>query len=97
MNKAPSTPLVLDQEEWPLDPAAETYSITLPEGRSALIAAEIYESDDPDHPKTYLAVYPGPGSGDDLDVAGADKLIADLEQFLPRLRALRNHLAQEGT
>lgn len=97
MSEAPSLPVAFDKEAWPLDPAAETYSVTLPEGRGALISAEIYESDDPDRPKTYLAVYPGPGSGDDLDVAGADKLIADLEQFLPRLRALRNHLAQEGT
>ncbi|GHH38222.1 DUF6907 domain-containing protein [Streptomyces candidus] len=77
----------------PLDPGAESYTVTCVGAKSALISAEICTSDDPAHPGAVLAVYPEPSSGDDLDVAGADRLIADLEQFIPRLRALRNHLA----
>lgn len=34
-----------------------------------------------------------PEADADLDVAGADQLVADLEEYLPRLRAQRNHLA----
>ena len=82
-----------DEEDYPLDPAAESYAVTCAGASGALITAEVYSSDDPERPGSVIAVYPEQGAGDDLDVAGADKLIADLEQFLPRLRALRDHLA----
>ncbi|MGW3626461.1 DUF6907 domain-containing protein [Streptomyces sp. NPDC000880] len=77
----------------PLDPAAEKYSVTAAGANGALINAEIYQSDDPDRPHSKITVYPQAACDSDLDVAGADKLIADLEQFIPRLRAMRNHLA----
>ncbi|MEU3000220.1 hypothetical protein ABZ684_22075 [Streptomyces sp. NPDC006995] len=79
----------------PLDPAADLYTVTAPGTDGALIGAEILHLDDPKpgSPVAHLAVYSEQGADADLDVAGADKLIADLESFLPRLRALRNHLA----
>lgn len=79
----------------PLDPAADLYTVTAPGTDGALIGAEILHLDDPKPggPAAVLAVYSEQGADADLDVTGADKLIADLEEFLPRLRALRNHLA----
>ncbi|MGW0938843.1 hypothetical protein [Streptomyces sp. NPDC002666] len=77
----------------PLKPAAECYSVTAPGATGALLSAEIFRSDDADNPRTTIAVWSQPRADDDLDVAGADQLLADLEQFIPRLRALRNHLA----
>lgn len=77
----------------PLDPSTETYSLSAPGAAGKLISAEIYESDDPSNPHSKLAVWAEPMADGDLDVTGADKLIGDLEQFIPRLRALRNHLA----
>ncbi|MEU8891136.1 hypothetical protein [Streptomyces sp. NPDC048442] len=82
-----------DEDDYPLDPAAESYTVTCTGSSRALISAEIFTSDDAEHPGSVLSVYPEQGCGDDLDVAGADQLIADLERFIPRLRALRNHLA----
>ncbi|MER5892310.1 hypothetical protein [Streptomyces sp. NPDC001876] len=79
----------------PLELAAECYSVTAPGADGALISAEIFRSDDPQPggPAACLAVFGLMGGDADLDVEGADQLIADLEDFLPRLRALRNHLA----
>ncbi|TRV75148.1 hypothetical protein FKN01_22235 [Streptomyces sp. 130] len=77
----------------PLEPAAECYSVTTSGAAGDLLSAEIFRSDDVDNLRTSIAVWSQPRSGDELDVAGADQLIADLEQFIPRLRALRNHLA----
>ncbi|RPK85099.1 hypothetical protein [Streptomyces sp. ADI98-10] len=80
----------------PLESAAECYSVTAPGAKNAIINAEIYHLDDPKpgDPTARIAVFGQPGADADLDVAGADQLTADLEEFLPRLRALRNHLAQ---
>ncbi|MET8172816.1 DUF6907 domain-containing protein [Streptomyces clavifer] len=79
----------------PLDPGTECYSVTAPGATGALISAEIFRSDDPQpgDPTASISVFGLQDSDADLDVAGADHLIADLEEFLPRLRALRNHLA----
>ncbi|MFD7858304.1 DUF6907 domain-containing protein [Streptomyces microflavus] len=79
----------------PLEPAAECYSVTAPGAKNAIISAEIYHLDDPQpgDPTARLAVFGQPGADADLDVAGADRLTADLEEFLPRLRAQRDHLA----
>ncbi|MGW4040911.1 DUF6907 domain-containing protein [Streptomyces sp. NPDC004778] len=79
----------------PLEPGAECYTVTAPGTDGALIGAEILHLDDPKPGGSvaHIAVYSEQGADADLDVAGADKLIADLETFLPRLRALRNHLA----
>lgn len=81
----------------PLDPAAECYSVTARGAAGALLSAEIFRSDDADDPRTTIAVWSQPRADDELDVAGADQLLADLEQFIPRLRALRNHLASVTT
>ncbi|MEI5036015.1 hypothetical protein RB201_35495 [Streptomyces sp. S1A(2023)] len=80
----------------PLAPGTETYSFVTATGASgALISSEIYHLDDPQPggPTARIAVFGQPGPDADLDVAGADQLAADLEQFLPRLRAQRDHLA----
>ncbi|MFD6474417.1 DUF6907 domain-containing protein [Streptomyces anulatus] len=79
----------------PLEPGTETYSVTATGASGALISAEVYHLDDPQpgEPAARIAVFGQPGTDADLDVAGADQLAADLEQFLPRLRAQRNHLA----
>lgn len=79
----------------PLEPAAECYSVTAPGAKNAIISAEIYHLDDPQpgDPTARIAVFGQPGADADLDVAGADRLTADLEEFLPRLRAQRDHLA----
>lgn len=79
----------------PLDPDAETYTVTAPGAGGALLNAELYTVDDPKPgaPTTRLAVYSLPSADADLDVAGADQMLADLERFLPRLRALRDRLA----
>lgn len=78
-----------------LETGAELYTVAAPGADGALIGAEILHLDDPapGGPSAHLAVYSEQGADADLDVAGADQLIADLEEFLPRLRALRNHLA----
>ncbi|MET8658185.1 DUF6907 domain-containing protein [Streptomyces griseus] len=70
-------------------------TVAAPGTDGALIGAEILHLDDPapGGPIAHLAVYSEQGADADLDVTGADKLIADLETFLPQLRALRNHLA----
>lgn len=82
-----------------LDPAAELYTVAAPGTDGALIGAEIYRLDDPQPggPIAHLAIFSEQGADADLDVAGADQLIADLEEFLPRLRVLRDHLAQLAT
>ncbi|WP_137235189.1 hypothetical protein [Streptomyces sp. BPSDS2] len=79
----------------PLDPGAETYSVTAAGASGAIISSEIYRLDDPKRgePAARIAVFGQPGADADLDVAGADQLTAELEKFLPRLRAQRNHLA----
>ncbi|MFI6105806.1 hypothetical protein [Streptomyces sp. NPDC051310] len=77
----------------PGDPAAETYSITAPGAFGRLINAEIYESDEPDNPHSTIAIWAESNSNAELDVTGAAQLIADLERFIPRLRALRKHRA----
>ncbi|MFF9084395.1 DUF6907 domain-containing protein [Streptomyces rubiginosohelvolus] len=79
----------------PLEPGAECYSVTAAGARGALISSEIYHLDDPQpgEPAARIAVFGQPEADDDLDVAGADQLVADLEQYLPQLRAQRNHLA----
>ncbi|MGW3437087.1 DUF6907 domain-containing protein [Streptomyces bacillaris] len=79
----------------PLEPGAECYSATAAGARGALISSEIYHLDDPEpgKPTARIAVFGQPEADADLDVAGADQLVADLEQYLPRLRAQRNHLA----
>ncbi|MGW6627453.1 hypothetical protein ACWGBN_06325 [Streptomyces anulatus] len=79
-----------------LEPGTETYSVTATSASGALISAEVYHLDDPQPggPAARIAVFAQPSADADLDVVGADKLIADLEEFLPRLRVLRNHLAQ---
>lgn len=77
----------------PLEPAAECYSVTATGAAGALLSAEIFHSDDTDNPRSVIAVWSQPRADDELDVAGADQLLADLEQFIPQLRALRNHLA----
>ncbi|MFI6861754.1 hypothetical protein ACIBKZ_17960 [Streptomyces sp. NPDC050421] len=81
----------------PLEPATECYSVTAAGAAGALLSAEIFRSDDADDPRTTIAVWSQPRADDELDVAGADQLLADLEQFIPRLRALRNHLASVTT
>ncbi|MET9050105.1 hypothetical protein ABZW50_03000 [Streptomyces bacillaris] len=80
----------------PIAPGDELYTVAAPGTGGALIGAEILHLDDPrpGGPAAVLAVYSEQGADADLDVTGADRLIADLEEFLPRLRALRNHLAQ---
>lgn len=77
----------------PLEPATDCYSVTATGAAGALLSAEIFRSDDENNPRTTIAVWSEPRAEDDLDVAGADQLLADLEEFLPRLRDLRNHLA----
>ncbi|MFH9134405.1 DUF6907 domain-containing protein [Streptomyces sp. NPDC017524] len=79
----------------PLEPGTETYSVTAPGASGALISSEIYHLDDPKpgDPAARIAVFTQPSADADLDVAGADQLAADLEQYLPRLRAQRDHLA----
>ncbi|MFI6138022.1 DUF6907 domain-containing protein [Streptomyces griseus] len=79
----------------PLEPGTETYSVSAAGATGDLISSEIYHLDGPKHgePTARLAVFGQPGADADLDVAGADRLTADLEEFLPRLRAQRNHLA----
>jgi hypothetical protein len=65
-------------------------------GRGAIINAVLF---DPRTDEFYdgapmtLSVYSEPGSDADLDAAGATRLIGDLEQLLPRLRAMRDVLA----
>ncbi|WP_030585646.1 DUF6907 domain-containing protein [Streptomyces anulatus] len=78
-----------------LAPGAETYSVTAAGASGALISSEIYHLDDPQpgDPTARIAVFTQPSADADLDVAGADQLTADLEQYLPRLRAQRDHLA----
>ncbi|WP_432008889.1 DUF6907 domain-containing protein [Streptomyces bacillaris] len=79
----------------PLEPGTECYLATAAGARGALISSEIYHLDDPKpgEPAARLAVFGQPEADADLDVAGADQLITNLEQYLPRLRAQRNHLA----
>ncbi|MFJ7523935.1 DUF6907 domain-containing protein [Streptomyces griseus] len=79
----------------PLEPGAETYSVSAAGATGDLISSEIYRLDDPKpgEPAVRIAVFGQPEADADLDVAGADQLVADLEQYLPRLRAQRNHLA----
>ncbi|MFF0506846.1 DUF6907 domain-containing protein [Streptomyces fimicarius] len=79
----------------PLEPGAECYSVTAPGGEGALISSEVCEIVDPASggPSHRITVFPEPWMDLELDVAGADQLVADLEQYLPRLRAQRNHLA----
>ncbi|MEU5133404.1 DUF6907 domain-containing protein [Streptomyces californicus] len=79
----------------PLEPAAECYSVTATGAKGALLSSEIYHLDNPKpgEPAARIAVFGQPEADADLDVAGADQLAADLAQFLPRLRAQRNHLA----
>lgn len=69
----------------PLEPGTETYSVTAAGASGALISAEVYHLDDPQpgSPTARLAVFAQPSADADLDVAGADQLIADLEEFLP--------------
>lgn len=43
---------------------------------------------------TVLSVYSEPDSAGELDLAGANQFIADLEAFLPKLRAMRDVLAE---
>ncbi|MFD7746739.1 DUF6907 domain-containing protein [Streptomyces sp. NPDC059698] len=79
----------------PLEPGTECYSVTAFGTNGALISSEVYRLDDPQpgEPAARIAVFGQPEADADLDVAGADQLVAGLEQFLPRLRAQRNHLA----
>ncbi|MEV2201022.1 hypothetical protein AB0E11_13625 [Streptomyces fradiae] len=75
----------------PPEPAAETYSVHARGARGALANAEIFTSDA--RPLPWVAVWGEPMAEADLDVAGTDELIRDLEQFVTRLRALRNYIA----
>ncbi|MFF8793369.1 DUF6907 domain-containing protein [Streptomyces globisporus] len=79
----------------PLEPGAECYSATAAGAKGALISSEIYHLDDPKpgEPPARIAVFGQPEADADLDIAGADQLVADLEQYLTRLRAQRDHLA----
>ncbi|WP_228181957.1 DUF6907 domain-containing protein [Streptomyces anulatus] len=79
----------------PLEPGAETYSVSAAGATGDLISSEIYHLDDPKsgEPAARIAVFGQPEADADLDVAGADQFVADLELYLPRLRAQRNHLA----
>ncbi|MFD4273792.1 hypothetical protein R2B67_26120 [Streptomyces cyaneofuscatus] len=79
----------------PLEPGAEAYSVTAPGATGALIFSEVCSVLNPaagQHSHS-LAVYAEPWMDVELDVPGADRLITDMEQYLPRLRAQRNHLA----
>ena len=82
-------------EAGPVDPDRSLIKVTAPNSEELLIGAELYTSDDV-QPHTSIAVWNHAGGAVDLDVAGTDQLIADLEEFIPRLRALRNHLAAEA-
>lgn len=80
----------------PLEPAAESYSVTATGATGAILNAELFTSD-PENPAdrvTKVSVWTAQDCDADLDVAGADELIADLEEFLPRLQALRNRVAE---
>jgi hypothetical protein len=68
--------------------------ITVPDAEAALFEAELFTSDAEDA-KPVLAVFAGQSSNAiELDVDGADRLIANFEAFLPQLRALRAQLAK---
>ncbi|MCZ4099872.1 DUF6907 domain-containing protein [Streptomyces sp. H39-C1] len=73
--------------------------VTVPGARQPILSAEVYTYDRADgediegKPTACLSVWTEPESEAELDVAGTDQLIADLEAALPRLRALRDQLA----
>ncbi|WP_228979661.1 hypothetical protein [Streptomyces sp. DH12] len=76
----------------PLDPAAEAYSVEAPGASAALLNATVFESE---AGAALVSVWGDPCADADLDAAGTDQLIGDLEQFVSRLRALRDHVAQD--
>lgn len=83
-----------------IDPGpAGKVRVTVPGARQPILSAELYTyetvpgDDAEDKPKACIPVWSEPEAGAELDVAGADQLIADLEASLPRLRALRDQLA----
>lgn len=78
------------------NPADEVCTVE-PSAHGTLISATIFTPEEsPDAPCTSpkLAVWSEPASDADLDLAGANALIRDMEQFVSRLRAMRDHLAQ---
>ncbi|MEE4546749.1 hypothetical protein V2S66_32895 [Streptomyces sp. V4-01] len=78
---------------------ADAEAITCADERGAIIKAYLHTpmwGGAPEGP-TRLSVYTEPYSEGELDAAGATNLIVDLEEFLPRLRAMRDVLAaQDG-
>ncbi|GAA2386928.1 hypothetical protein GCM10010420_07260 [Streptomyces glaucosporus] len=68
-------------------------AITAPGQAAALLAAYLYRDEDADT-WTTVAVYSDGLSGAELDVAAVDELLASIEAFVPRLRAMRAALAE---
>ncbi|MFF7192676.1 hypothetical protein ACFZAM_03020 [Streptomyces sp. NPDC008079] len=65
--------------------------------RGAILEAYLFAPEwegNPDGPMC-LSVYSEPSADDDLDLDGANKLIADLEALLPKLRVMRDVLAEQ--
>ncbi|MGC9408272.1 DUF6907 domain-containing protein [Streptomyces sp. DZ1-3] len=61
-------------------------------GDAAALGAQLVNVDD----APVLVVFSDDATGADLDVDGVDRLIEDVEAFLPKLRALREQLANGG-
>ncbi|MGW3374057.1 hypothetical protein [Streptomyces hydrogenans] len=84
---------VIAEESEPIDPDRTLLKVTAPGTDELLLGAEIYT---PESSPSVVAVWNHAGGAVDLDVAGTDKLISDLEEFIPRLRAMRAYLAAEA-
>ncbi|MFJ8191092.1 DUF6907 domain-containing protein [Streptomyces sp. NPDC096094] len=98
------TPLVLDGipsprttcPPWCSVPAGDhlcsSREARIPLGDAAALGAQLVNVDD----APVLVVFSDDATGVDLDVDGVDRLVEDIEAFLPKLRALREQLANGG-
>ncbi|MES9804987.1 DUF6907 domain-containing protein [Streptomyces cinereoruber] len=85
----------------PTRPAPGTFgpeiSLTAPGAQGSIVNAALYstESDplDTGAPLARIAVWANHGADAELDVAGADQFLADLEKLATQVRSLRNQLA----
>lgn len=81
-------------DEAPLEPGAECYGVKAGNARGNILNAEMFTTDDenPANRVSKISVWSYAADAD-LDLQQTDQFLADLEEFIPRLRALRNHLA----
>lgn len=90
---------LVDQVDGIAPAPAGKVRVTAPGARQPILSADVYTYDRVDgedaqgKPTACVSVWTEPESEAELDVAGTDQLIADLEAALPRLRALRDQLA----